>query len=212
MKFVPELEALTELDELWRRFQSSSMVGKENRGVVKCTCCCERNKLLNERRLVARERKDLTSGASSTKTHHLPKRSVLVERAVQTSPSPIVTHPPQTCHVTRSPSVAFTIPISRQPARPKHETTSHRTMASSSRPATTRERPGGLTLSEAFALSHPEFIEASLRRQREIRQRQELVDLQNLLTRQMNEPRRPHPSFTSPRFTSEYSCSNHNTE
>jgi hypothetical protein len=81
------------------------------------------------------------------------KRSVLVERAIQTSPMP---HPldrglphPHT-HVPRSASVAFSV-------------------ASPSRPA--RSWLGQMTLSEAFALSHPEFIEASLRRQRELRER-----------------------------------------
>ena len=150
VKFVAHLEPVTEIDELWRRFQASSLVGKEN---SRCSCGAKSHSVKKREPRM----KDSKSKVDSMKSSATPreKRSTLVERAVQTSPMP---HPPMdrglphphTC-IPRSPSVAFSI-------------------ASPSRPAA-RPRLGQLTLSEALALNHPEFIEASLRRQRELRER-----------------------------------------
>ena len=159
MKFVPQLTAVTELDELWKKFLATSMMGsgKENVGVAKCTCDAV------SKTNTVRRKKDVeyTSSLSAMESPSPPPprphfsgprtHSVLVERAVQTSP--LVTHERQhqQCRLPpSSPSVMFTV-ASRQPARPQLSE---------------------LTLSEAFALSHPEFIEASLRRQREMKQRQ----------------------------------------
>ena len=150
VKFVPHLESVTEIDELWQRFLASSLVGKENRAGTRCICGAK-NHTPKKREPGT---KDSKSEADSTKSSTTPrvKRSVLVERAIQTSP---MTHPverelphPHT-QVPHSASVAFSV-ASPRPARPQL---------------------GQLTLSEAFALSHPEFIEASLRRQRELRER-----------------------------------------
>ena len=152
VKFVAHLEPVTEIDELWRRFQASLLVGKEN---SRCSCGA-RNHSAKKREP---RMKDSKSKVDSMKSSATPreKRSILVERAVQTSPMP---HPPRPLdrglphphtRIPRSPSVAFSI-------------------ASPSRPAA-RPRLGQLTLSEALALNHPEFIEASLRRQRELRER-----------------------------------------
>ena len=151
VKFVPHLESVTEIDELWRRFLATSLVGKENsRAGTRCTCGAK-NHTAKKRET---RTKDSKSEADSMKNSTVPrvKRSVLVERAVQTSPTTLSTErdpPPPHTHIPHSASVAFTV------ASPKQ----------------TRPQLGQLTLSEAFALSHPEFIEASLRRQRELRER-----------------------------------------
>lgn len=174
-------ETAKQLDELWTKFQSSSMLGKENRGVTGCTCSCLTAKPVNKRML--RKEGGLTTEAALTKNLlHVPrKRSVLIERAVQTSPAPnpVMTRTSQICHVTHSPSIMFTVASPCQTARPQLKE---------------------LTLSEAFALSHPEFIEASLKRQREIRQRKNANRYghhYDVMTR------RPHPSTAYHRHTSE---------
>ena len=153
VKFIPHLESVTEIDELWQRFLTSSLVGKENRDRSRCTCGAK-NHIVKKREPIVRTQ-DLKSEADSTKNCTIPhvKRSVLVERAIQTSPmmrhpsSPDKELPHSRTQVHHSASVAFSVASPNQSARPQ------------------------LTLSEAFALSHPEFIEASLRRQRELRER-----------------------------------------
>lgn len=149
VKFAAHLEPVTEMDKLWQRFQASSLVGKEN---SRCTCGAKTHSAKKREPRM----KESKSGADSMKSSATPrvKRSVLVERAIQTSPMP---HPPldrglshPRTHVPCSASVAFSVASPSRPARP---------------------RLGQLTLSEALALSHPEFIEASLRRQRDLRER-----------------------------------------
>ena len=192
VKFVPQLPALTELDELWKKFLSLSMMEKENMGVGKCSCSVYATNSTNT--ADTRRESDLhhTSDSPSTKTppySSTTTKGVLVERAVQTSP--LVTYERQhtQCRVPpppSSPSVMFTV-ASQRAARP---------------------RLGELSLSEAFALSHPEFIEASLRRQREIKQRQQLKT-QGGQTDAFTKPRkRPH-SYRHSQFhshTSESKC------
>ena len=177
VKFAPQLESVSEIDELWRKFLASSLVGKENRGGVRCTCGAKKHaaKMRDTRTT------DCTSKSDSPNSRPIlaRTRSVLVERAVQTNP---MTHPGSTerqsshhhTRIPRSASVAFTV-ASSQPARPQL---------------------AQLTLSEAFALSHPEFIEASLRRQREIRQQQRVYMEQKTIVAR-KDLSRPYPSTSS---------------
>ena len=96
---------------------------------------------------------DFTSEISSSKTEHLQTKSILIERAVQTSP--LLTQPaPKQCSVLPPPSVMFTV--------------------ASSYPAKAQATEVEVSLSEALALNRPEFIEASLKRQKEIKRWQRL--------------------------------------
>ena len=173
VKFVPHLESVSEIDELWRRFLSSSLVGKENRAGTRCTCGAKNHTAMKREPRT----QDSKSKADSMKSSTIPrvKRSVLVERAIQTSP---MTHPMERelphphMQIPRSASVAFSV-ASPRPARPQL---------------------GTLTLSEAFALSHPEFIEASLRRQRELRERHQDYLEQKAYYATGKDFRKPHSS------------------
>ena len=173
VKFVPHLESVTEIDELWRRFLASSLVEKENRAGTRCTCGAKNHTAWKREK----RSKELNTEADSTRDSTVArvKRSVLVERAVQTSPVTLPRErelPPPHTHIPHSASVAFTVASPRQ----------------------TRPQLGQLTLSEAFALSHPEFIEASLRRQRELRERhRDFMEQRGYYTTE-KEFRKPHSS------------------
>lgn len=168
VRFVPQLEAVTELDELWKRFLSSSLVSKENVGVVRCTCGAKKHHLEQSSKRGDTNIADVSEETCNytSRSHPFTRtRSVLIERAVQTSP--MITHSTHH-HGPLSSPVMFTVTSSQS----------------------TRPQLGNLSLSEAFALSHPEFIEASLRRQREIKhqQRSHAQQMASSLRKELRKP------------------------
>lgn len=183
VKFIPHLESVTEIDELWKRFLTSSLLEKESKGRNKCTCGTKKYAAIKKREPTTIELAD-EKNIMKRCVPEVKKSALLLEKAVQTSPmtQQDIHHNERESpnHQTHN-SIPQTAPVSF-------------TVASTNgvRPHTQ------LTLSEVFALSHPEFIEASLRRQREIRR----VQHQDFLQRKcFHTTRKPHSYTPKPGFT-----------